>query len=118
MMDRKVFFLEPPKHGHDVSNAAKHGEVRTVWPEGSKRPSVFRPNEYGACLLKRLQEEGFAAERDMLCMSGSIVTVSVAVGCLMSKWPAIKLLMFSSVESRYVERDMDAAQMSAASEFI
>ncbi len=103
-----VFLLEEAKHGIDVKTAEKFGAVRTLFGKGDRRPSVFRPNDFGACVLKQLDTAGFDPDADMFLLTGSLVCISVAVGCIMTAYPSINLLLFSSVEGGYVMRRLSA----------
>ena len=108
-----VYLLEEPKHGIDVSTAKAFGNIKTLFNSDSRRPSVFKPNEFGAAVIRELESQGFDPEVDSFLLTGSLVCISVALGCIMTVWPRVNLLLFSSIEGRYLCRPFDALEMTS-----
>jgi hypothetical protein len=107
VVNSRVFCIEPPRDGFDVSTAARFGELTPIFKDRDRRCSVFRPDQYRHRVWEVLQEAGYQPAVDYFIMIGAMIPVSLAMTALMEHVPpgtGVKILMFSSHDGEYVER--------------
>lgn len=105
-MAGRVFIVEEPRAGIDVSTAQRFGQVIPIFSVNCRRPSVFRPNQYREALAEALEALFFDPEKDFFLLAGAVVTVSVALSSIAMKWGHVQILIFNAQESRYVLGDL------------
>lgn len=110
---RRVFIIERPKPGIDISAAEAYGPLVVVHDptgHGEKRrsfPSVFNMTQYGRSILSRLEEERFDADADYIMATGSAIVVSLTYAVLALKYRMFNVLVYNANESTYIEKTFD-----------
>jgi hypothetical protein len=110
-MNERVFVIERPKPGLDISKAAEYGEIVHIFHEGDGRCSVFDSDKFCQRIIERLQELRFDPDRDSICVVGSMILVVLLVVAAQAEWCHTTFLFYSASESRYVKRRLDACEL-------
>lgn len=105
-MRPRAFVLEEQRRDLDMSTLAKYGDLCYVFPKNVKRPSVFSGDLYLQRLYDRLQELDFNPDVDYIVAVGGIVELVLSIGELSSCFTKLKLLVYCSTASRYVDRNI------------
>jgi hypothetical protein len=107
----KVILIQRPKHGLDISKAARYGDLTLIEDERGHYSSVFDINEYCEFLLSRLSELNYDPQKDYICVVGSMVNVCVALVCVARNFETFKVLLFNSVINDYVAREFEITSL-------
>ena len=100
----RVFIIEKPQVGKDVSTAEQYGKLVTIFDFNARRPSVFHPTEYVEQVIRRLKECDFDPTNDMILLCGALLPTSLLLTAVVNEFKEVRVLMFSSHESMYVEK--------------
>ncbi len=111
-----VYLVETPKPNIDVSRAEEFGEVTFVFKPNDRRCSVFHTPEFGNAVVQRLEAAGYDPARDYFCVAGSMVSVITALVAIVSHWGAVRVLVYSAPNSKYVERTFDSSMWRGSNE--
>lgn len=106
--DTRVFLIEQPRPETRLDDAKRFGQLVTVFDKDTRRTSVFNTEAYCEDLIERLEILGFDVDRDYVCVVGALVTVTVTVARIASRFGRISLLLFRANEEGYVERTICA----------
>lgn len=104
MRRSRVFLLETPKPDINVSLAEEFGTIHILFDHETRRSSVFRTNAFGREILEKLQEQEFDPTNDLICITGSLIGITVLIASLTTKYETFSVLLYSGKETRYVER--------------
>ena len=102
----KVFLIEEPRSDIDLSTARDFGEIHVLFPPNEHRASVFNCAEFGEEALSRLRHLDYDAEKDMLCVAGSMIAVIVTVAAIFTEYSSIDVLFFNARISHYIRRTL------------
>ena len=85
----RVFLIQEPPAGRDLSTAAKYGSFELIFSQSDK-PSLLP----GPCLFKARQKVRDAKPEDYFCWAGGDPYASFLVGIALAEqnWPSIKFL--------------------------
>ena len=100
----RVFVIEPVRAQLDISTAEEFGEVIYVFEHDMRRCSVFRHEEFGKAVLRRLQELKFSPDIDCICIVGTMITVVVALIAISQTYDTFNVLLFNATDGTYVHR--------------
>lgn len=100
----KVFIIEPPRSNIDVSDARKFGDIVYVFNHDDRRCGVWQITLFGQTILKRLEFLKFNPETDYVCVTGAMLTVSIAIIVIAQCYDEFNTLLFNSVDNCYVEK--------------
>lgn len=106
----RVFILETPKAALDFTGAERYGEVEMIFGHRDRRSSVFDVQNFGSDVIAKLEELEFNSKVDSLCVVGSMVSVTLAVAAVLSRWSRINLLLYNAPHSDYVQVSVDHQQ--------
>ena len=98
----KVFIIEPPRNNIDVSDAQKFGDIVYVFDYDDRRCGVWQHVLFGQTILQRLESLGFDPESDYVCVTGAMVTVTIAIITIAQYYDEFNTLLFNSVNNCYV----------------
>lgn len=86
---------------HDTTKASEYGDVRYVFPADYSRPSIWNSAAFGTTLVRRLERLDYRPDRDYLVLSGSTLTLNVAIAAISQHWGPFNALAFNSRTARY-----------------
>lgn len=105
-MHNRVFMVEPTRV--DSSAAHDYGETVYIFNADTRRCSAFRTANFGIAVLKRLQEMKYDPLVDSVCLSGALLAVGTALVAIAQVYPRFNVLLFNSVDGKYVLRTFNA----------
>lgn len=97
---RRIFIPEPNTRYNYLQDMESWGEVKYL---RSGRWSPFDP-DVGVNMRKAFELGYFDASEDLLCMTGNVLVVSMALAVACSLYPTVRILMFDARTSNYSER--------------
>src|ERR1035437_4312699 len=103
----RVFVIEPPRDGFDLSSAEKFGPIIPIFDSRDRRCSVFKPDEYRDTVWEVLAHNDYNPAVDYFIMIGAMLPVSLTLAAIcehLMVGESAKVLMFSSHDDSYVER--------------
>lgn len=100
----RVFVIEPPRNGVDVSKAACFGEIQYVFDHTLRRHSVFNVEAYKQDVLHRLEELQYKPDDDYICITGALVVITMTLVALHQRHDSINVLLFSSNNDSYIAK--------------
>lgn len=90
----KVFQLEE-RSPHDTSPADSYGRRVIVFPDGTRRPSIWLPC-YGDEVISRTYELGYDPGEDYVLLTGNLIELCAAVAALVREHGQIRALAFNA----------------------
>lgn len=112
----RVFLIEEPRANLDVSSAAAFGDLIYLFGPMDRRHSVFNPNAYASDVLAQLAHLQFDYQNDLICVTGSMVPIVLAVLTLAVSYPWLNILFYNASEGQYVARVVDPAEWKGYSD--
>ena len=103
----KVILIEKPKPSIDIKKASSFGEFVYLFNGKDRRCSAFDTIKYQREMLRRLKAAEYDPENDYICVAGSVLILAICLVAISQVYDRFKVLLFSSTESRYVERVFD-----------
>lgn len=100
----KVFIIERPRSNIDVSDALKFGDIVYVFDCNDRRCGVWQITLFGQTVLRRLEFLKFDPKTDYVCVTGAMLTVSIAIIAIAQCYDEFNALLFNSVNNCYVEK--------------
>lgn len=112
----KVFLIEEPKMGIDVSMATAYGELFYLFDSDIRRGSAFKTETFGQQILDRLRQLEFNYENDFVVMTGSLVPVVVMSIAIVSTHPYVRLLFYNAAQAEYVSKKVSQTDWKGTDE--
>lgn len=104
-MNNRCFAVEPLRSSSiDISAAREFGDIRYLFENGEKRPSVYATEKYSSELIRRLKDRKYNPEIDLIVLVGSLIPVTLLVAQLTKEFGSVPVLMYDTHERKYVER--------------
>ena len=103
----KVFLIEKTKPNIDITEATNFGELEYLFDQNQRRCSAFDTIKYQREMLRRLDAADFDPDNDYICVAGSVLVLSICLIAIAQRYERFKTLLFSSTESKYIERVFD-----------
>lgn len=101
----RVFIVEPTRKNLDHANLDDFGEVTFIFKKW-RSVNPFEVEQYSAELIRLMEEQEFNPSEDVFCIAGGLITLSVCLTAILRRYRTIKVLMFASLESAYVQRTL------------
>ncbi len=103
---KRVFVIEPPRK-LTVDGAREFGEIHYLFNSDTRRSSIFDVLNFTRDILDALTRNEYDPNTDYVCVTGSIITVSLMMAALGAKYKQFQILLFSSQQSKYVSKLFD-----------
>lgn len=106
----RVFILEKPRRELDFHTAEAYGSLVYMFEDNKvNRPGVFDTNAFVESVFQRFRALHFDFTCDHLLIAGSLINVSLTVSSvtqllLHTNQQALSLLLYSSIDNKYVQR--------------
>lgn len=100
----KVFLIEEPRTGIDVSMANAYGELSYLFDSTDRRGSAFKTEAFGREILDRLRQLEFNYENDFVVMTGSLIPVIIMSIAIVCTYPYVRLLFYNAAQDEYVSK--------------
>ena len=97
-----VYIVEHPRNNIDVSKAKAFGNIKYLFDNDDRRCSAWDTELFGQTILKRLHELKYKSSEDCICIVGAMLIVVNSVVAISQHYKAFNLLLFNSVENKYV----------------
>lgn len=95
--------VEQPKTSLNTSACDDYGDIEYIFENFDVRASIFKVNEYMDDVIKYARNKGFNPAKDYFAFAGSLIPVTNAVIALLTEFGTIRVLLYTSVEHRYIE---------------
>lgn len=97
----KVFIVEPVRSNLNFQSAEQFGETVYLFNEGDRRSSVFDSENYADDIAEALSRKEFNPNKDYICITGSIIPVTLVVATMIHLYGRVNALFFRANESSY-----------------
>ena len=98
----RVFVIEQPRIRFSQEKVEAFGTVVILFSDDDRRPSLFSPDEFADAVVEQLLKESFRPDEDCICVTGSMIAVSLLLMTVVSRWGRARLLMFNARSDGYV----------------
>ena len=105
----KVILVDNPRAEFDVSGLAEFGEVVNV---RDQMVSPFKAGTFEESLIRALMSWEFDPDEDYIALVGRQMQLVLSVITIQKVCGRVRLLVHSTVESRYVVREVECQTMS------
>lgn len=102
----RVFIVESPRREVDYSSATEYGNLTFIFCKERQRPSPYNCNEFMQETYKIFEDLKFNPDKDYFCLVGNMLINALTIGVLTREYPKFNLLVYSSVDTKYVLRDI------------
>lgn len=96
---RRVIIIEEPRL--DVSSAARHGALTTLFERSERKPPVFS-SRYSDEVMSRLDMIAYDPALDVILLTGSIVALVAVTARLAARYGHVRVLAYSATTEEYV----------------
>lgn len=88
---------------YDLTDLKSYGKVEDV---SMYMGSPFKLDEYEQCLMRTFRTVGFDPDEDYLAIVGRVINCLFAQFIMLKHFGRVNVLIYSSIESRYVPRTL------------
>jgi len=99
----RVFIIETPTV--NVAPAETWGEIHILFPEGVPVPP-YETNQYTGYVIEELERQKFNPQVDRFALVGPVVSTAIVVGALISRYKAVKGLIYNVSRNEYALRTL------------
>jgi len=99
----RVFVLQQPRRKDlDLSTLYNFGEVVELITDDERRPPIFEP-AFARLVADKIRESSFDPKKDKFAIVGSLSTMVVVTGALVSMYGNVTTLQYDASVLSYVE---------------
>ncbi len=102
----RVILIEKPKTNVNLADLSSFGESVLIFDADARRPAMFDVSRYLHSVREGLIRISFDPRTDALCMTGNLIQVTFMVAVATKVYGDVDLLMYSSVDCKYVKRHL------------
>ena len=104
-MKSKAYLIEPLQTNFDLTELHQQYDVRYIFASVGQRPNIYNPDEF-LRVVREWARGHFDPSKDMLVMTGKMLSLSLTLLALGWEFDEIQLLIFDGNSGGYLRKEI------------